>query len=184
MNIRVLTPADVEAYRSLRLSGILESPGVAWASHDEENALSRQQMQERLAATPHQIVFGGFLDGELVAIGGFKREAMSQVHHRGNIWGLYVSPAVRGKGLGRLMLADMLVHLRKFPELVQVTLVVSSDNVAARSMYENIGFIKTGVDRRSVCIDGHYHDEDRMVLFLDKGPDLRVGALAARTNAI
>jgi RimJ/RimL family protein N-acetyltransferase len=34
-------------------------------------------------------------------------------------------------------------------------------------MYEHFGFIKTGVDRRSVCVDGHYHDEDRMVLFLD-----------------
>ncbi|MEJ7804751.1 MAG: N-acetyltransferase [Telluria sp.] len=167
MKTRVLTPADVNAYRGLRLSGILESPGVAWASHGEESRLSLEQIQQRLTATPHQIIFGGFLDRRLVAIGGFKREAMSQVHHRGNIWGLYVAPAVRGKGLGRLMLSDMLVHMRQIPELVQLTLVVSSDNDVARSMYEKLGFVKTGVERRSVCIDGHYHDEDRMVLFLD-----------------
>ncbi len=168
MKTRSLTPADVDAYRSLRLSGIDESPGVAWASAAEERSLSLEQMQQRLTATPHQIVFGGFLDGQLVAIGGFKREAMSQIHHRGNIWGLYVSPSVRGKGFGVQMLADMLAHLRQIPELVQVTLVVSSDNDAARAMYEKFGFFKTGVDHRSVCINGHYHDEDRMVLLLDK----------------
>lgn len=167
MKTRVLTPADVAAYRALRLSSIKESPGVAWASHAEESMLSLEQMQQRLMATPHQLVFGGFVDQQLVAIGGFKREAMTQIHHRGNIWGLYVSPTSRGKGLGRLMLADMLAHLRQIPELVQVTLVVSSDNDAARSMYQSFGFRKTGVDQRSVCIDGHYHDEDRMVLLLD-----------------
>lgn len=166
MKTRVLTDADVEAYRNLRLSSILESPGVAWASHAEESVLSLEQWQQRLAATPHQLVFGGFLDGALIAIGGFKREAMSQVHHRGNIWGLYVSPAERGKGFGKKMLGDMIAHVGQFPELVQVTLVVSSDNDGARAMYEKFGFFKTGVDHRSVCIDGHYHDEDRMVLLL------------------
>ncbi len=167
METRVLTPADVDAYRSLRLSSIEESPGVAWASLAEERMLSVEQMQQRLTATPFQVVFGGFFDGQLVAIGGFKREAMTQIHHRGNIWGLYVAPAARGKGCGRTMLSAMLTHVRQIPELVQVTLVVDSDNHAARTMYESFGFSKTGVDRRSVCIDGYYHDEDRMVLFLD-----------------
>ncbi len=167
MHTRVLTPSDVHAYRSLRLSSIEESPGVAWASHAEEVALSNQQMQQRLTATPYQVVLGGFVEGQLVAIGGFKREAMSQIHHRGNIWGLYVAPAARGQGLGRRLLSDMLAHVRAIEEVVQVTLVVDSDNHAARAMYASLGFTKTGVDRRSVCIGGHYHDEDRMVLFLD-----------------
>ena len=167
MKTRVLSPSNVDAYRSLRLSSIVESPGVAWASHDEESLMSLQQMQQRLTATPHSLIFGGFIDEQLVAIGGFKREAMSQVQHRGNIWGLYVSPTVRGQGLGARMLTDMLDHVRQIPQLVQVTLVVRSDNDAARSMYEKFGFIKTGVDRRSVFIGGDYHDEDRMVLFLD-----------------
>lgn len=129
--------------------------------------MSLQQMQQRLTATPHNLIFGGFIDERLVAIGGFKREAMSQVQHRGNIWGLYVSPTVRGQGVGARMLTEMLDHVRQIPQLVQVTLVVRSDNDAARSMYEKFGFIKTGVDRRSTFIDGGYHDEDRMVLFLD-----------------
>ncbi len=129
--------------------------------------MSLQQMQQRLTATPLNLIFGGFIDERLVAIGGFKREAMSQVQHRGNIWGLYVSPTVRGQGVGARMLTEMLDHVRQIPQLVQVTLVVRSDNDAARLMYEKFGFIKTGVDRRSTFIDGGYHDEDRMVLFLD-----------------
>lgn len=129
--------------------------------------MSLQQMQQRLTATPHNLILGGFIDEQLVAIGGFKREAMSQVQHRGNIWGLYVSPTVRGQGLGARMLTDMLDHVRQIPQLVQVTLVVRSDNDVARSMYEKFGFIKTGVDCRSVFIGDGYHDEDRMVLFLD-----------------
>jgi ribosomal protein S18 acetylase RimI-like enzyme len=174
MRTTILGPDDVDAFRALRLSGIQESPGVAWASYAEESAQSLEQMRQRLAATPYQMVFGVFMDASLVAIGGFKREAMSQVHHRGNIWGLYVAPGARGKGVARALIDGMLTEIRRIPELVQVTLVVSDDNAAAKALYSSLGFIKTGVDHRSVCIDGHYHDEERMVLLLDSADADRV----------
>ena len=163
---RLLTPDDVDAFRSLRLSGIQESPGVAWASYDEESALTIEQMRQRLVATPYQMLCGVFGGERLVAISGFKREAMSQIAHRGNIWGLYVAPEARGQGVASKLLEGLLAQVHSIPELVQVTLVVSSDNEAAKALYAKFGFVKTGVDFRSVCIDGHFHDEDRMVLLL------------------
>ncbi|PWF55126.1 GNAT family N-acetyltransferase [Massilia glaciei] len=167
MHTRLLTPGDVDAFRNLRLSGIEESPGVAWASYAEESAQTLEQTRQRLVATPYQMVFGVFNGEHLVAISGFKRESMCQISHRGNIWGLYVAPEARGQGVADKLIEGLLREVRGIPGLVQVTLVVSSDNEAARALYAKYGFIKTGVDHRSVCIDGHYHDEDRMVLLLD-----------------
>ncbi|MES3022993.1 MAG: GNAT family protein [Pseudomonadota bacterium] len=168
MHTRLLTPGDVEAFRSLRLSGIRESPGVAWASYAEESAQTIEHMRQRLMATPFQMVIGVFSGDRLVAMSGFKREAMAQIQHRGNIWGLYVAPEARGQGVAGKLIEGLLREVRRIPELVQLTLVVSSDNEAAKALYAKFGFVKTGVDQRSVCIDGHFHDEDRMVLRVDE----------------
>jgi RimJ/RimL family protein N-acetyltransferase len=165
--VRLLTPADLDAYRSLRLSGILESPGVAWATHAEEAALPLEHMRQRLIATPYLMVFGAFIADRLVALGGLKREPMVQIRHRANIWGLYVEPAARGAGVAGQLLEAMREHARQIPELLQLTLVVDSGNHAAQSLYAKLGFIQTGIDRRSVCSGGAFHDEHRMVLFLD-----------------
>jgi ribosomal protein S18 acetylase RimI-like enzyme len=167
MHIRLLSPADLDAYRDLRLSGIDESPTAFWASHAEENAQPLENMRQRLVATPYQVVFGGFVDGQLQALAGFRREAIAQIAHRGNIWGVYVAPQARGVGLGRLLLEALLAHVRTIPEVVQITLGVRSTNDAAKALYSKLGFIKTGADLRSICIDGDYHDEDRMLLLLD-----------------
>jgi RimJ/RimL family protein N-acetyltransferase len=167
MKARILNPGDIDSVRALRLAGIGESPAISWASHAEESAQSHEQMCQRLLATDHQVIFGGFIDERLVAMAGFKRETMLQLQHRGNIWGVYVAPEIRNGGAARQLLEALLGHAREIVELLQVTLVVGSNNDIAKALYSKLGFVKTGVDRRAVCIDGNYCDEDRMVMFLD-----------------
>jgi ribosomal protein S18 acetylase RimI-like enzyme len=167
MHIRALSPLDVDAYRSLRLAATLESPTAVWANHAEESALTPEQIGQRLLASPWQTVFGGFIDGRLVAVAGLKREAVAKIAHRANVWGIYVAPEQRGGGRARMLVTALIEHARAVPELVQLTLCVRSTNLAAKGLYQTLGFIVTGVDRRSMWVDGAYHDEDRMLLLLD-----------------
>ncbi len=171
MKIRALSPSDLAAYRSLRLLATEESPTAVWASYDEENALPLDQMAQRLVATPYQTVLGGFIDDQLMAVAGFRRDRIAKIAHRANLWGIYVEPQARGGGRARLLMAALLAHARTLPDVVQLTLCVRSTNDAAKALYLSLGFIQTGVDRRSMLIDGVYHDEDRMVLFLDASED-------------
>lgn len=62
MNIRLLRPADVEAYQSFRLSVLQDSPAALSASFDEEKDYSPSAIEERLALKPDVGVFGAFND--------------------------------------------------------------------------------------------------------------------------
>ena len=47
-------------------------------------------------------------DGILAGMMGFKREYGLKLRHKGCIWGVYVSPAHRGKGLASLLLSEVI----------------------------------------------------------------------------
>ena len=110
---------------------------------------------------------GAFSGDRLVGIAGMRRDNVRKIEHRAGLWGIYVLPEARGAGLARQMVEALIGHARAIPDLVQLTLCVRSTNEAAKQLYVSMGFIKTGVDPRSMLIDGVFHDEDRMVLLLD-----------------
>jgi len=51
--------------------------------------------------------------------------------------------------------------------MVQLTVV--SENEAARRLYNALGFVEYGCERRALKQDGRYYDEVLMVNFLDEG---------------
>jgi RimJ/RimL family protein N-acetyltransferase len=51
--------------------------------------------------------------------------------------------------------------------MVQLTVV--SENEAARRLYEAMGFVAYGHEKRALKHDGRYYDEVLMVKFLDEG---------------
>ncbi len=51
--------------------------------------------------------------------------------------------------------------------MVQLTVV--TENEAARRLYEAMGFVEYGYEKRALKHDGRYYDEVLMVKFLDEG---------------
>jgi RimJ/RimL family protein N-acetyltransferase len=50
-----------------------------------------------------------------------------------------------------------------------VQLAVVSENEAALRLYEAVGFVEYGYEKRALKQDGRYFDEVLMVKFLDEG---------------
>lgn len=139
--VRPLTPDDAPAYRMLRLAGIAESPGAFCTTQAAESAVPLAQMAQRLRSTPHQIMFGTFEDGRLIAIAGLRREPIAVVHDKASLWGVYVAPPVRGRGVARQLVQAAIAHACGVPELARVRLAVAQDNHAALSLYLGCGFV-------------------------------------------
>lgn len=78
-----------------------------------------------------------------------------------------IIPAYRGRGLGRRLLLAALNQAR-ISGFIRVELSVHADNTRAMALYEKIGFIREGVQRRSVLIDGRFIDTVNMALMLDE----------------
>jgi RimJ/RimL family protein N-acetyltransferase len=167
MKIRVLTPEDLLSYRRLRLESILDSPSSVVPTHEEESRVPDEQMSARLEASSFQVVYGAFQDEILIGVVGFVRDSRSKIYHRGNIMGVYVTPASRSAGVAHELLKAVIAHARNIPEVIQLDLKVNTINVRARALYAKLGFVSCGVDRRALCIDGQFHDEERMALHFD-----------------
>lgn len=151
------------------LKDIEESPTSATASYAEEVAVPVEQMRQRLAHDPGKAIFGAFVNGELIAMAGFKRELVLKARHRGDIWGVYVAPTARGTGVSGKLLIALLDYVRTLPGVILVNLCVRTTNDAANALYQRLGFVVTGINRRSIFAEGAYHDEQRMQLDLDAG---------------
>jgi ribosomal protein S18 acetylase RimI-like enzyme len=85
--------------------------------------------------------------------------------HRGALWGMYVRPEARGKGLGAALVRRILDDASGQVEQMHLTVVAS--NGPAQRLYERMGFASYGVEPRSLMIDGSYFDEIMMVRHLD-----------------
>ena len=81
---------------------------------------------------------------------------------------MYVSEECRGKGVGRALLGELIGLVQLLPGIEQVALAVSCQNVAAKTLYESLGFEVYGCEKRALKIGGEYVDEELMVLYLER----------------
>ena len=167
MLIRILTPADATVFFKLRIESLEREPRAFAASAEEDAAMPLETVAARLQAVPEgTFTAGAFEQGELIGIAGFHRAERLKMRHKGDIWGVYVKPEWRGRGIARQMLSAILDRLRSYPTLDHVLLHVSDSQAGARRLYESLGFETCGHERRAHKVGGDYVDQYQMVLFL------------------
>lgn len=81
-------------------------------------------------------ILGAFEKDSLIGIVGLGR---SEVHRTGTLFGLFVTPAMRGRGYGRA-LVSALVERAIGSELTALELLVHASNKMAKALYETEGF--------------------------------------------
>jgi ribosomal protein S18 acetylase RimI-like enzyme len=75
---------------------------------------------------------------------GLKRELGGKHEHKGFIWGFYVEPDYRKQCVGRVLLTALLNAERKHVE--QIMLTVVENNAPAIALYEQVGFVRYGLE--------------------------------------
>lgn len=146
--VRPIGEADLPAYAALRREMLLDSPWAFASSPDDD--MPEAVLRERLAEPCHVIV-GGFVrtgggEPKLVASAGVYRADKRKAQHLAHIWGVYTSPAARGRGLGRAVTAAAIDVARGWEGVEGICLGVSERSAAARRVYESLGFVQWGVE--------------------------------------
>jgi ribosomal protein S18 acetylase RimI-like enzyme len=162
--VRTLGEADVEDFWRLRLRGFLEEPESFGTSYEEAVGLpstERVRAMHRDGVT----VAGAFSPG-LVGIAGLDREARRKRRHRATLWGMYVIKEARGRGVGRLLLEQLVVMARATDGLEQVVLTVMAHNEPAIALYRRLGFEMYGRASRAMQLGDRAFDEVLMRLDL------------------
>lgn len=164
-DIRVLSEADVDLYRALRLRALQEEPEAFAEAHEESINTLIVEMAKHLKSSNDSFVLGAFCPN-LVGLAGFFRRTGIKVQHKGTLWGVYVTPEARGKGTGNALMQAAITHASTLPGLEQLLLSVATTNEPARRLYSSLGFISYGIESQTLKIGDQYIDEELMMLKL------------------
>ena len=162
--IRPVTAADLDAYVRLRRESLLDAPLALSASPEDDFAATADALIPQIARSPDWVIFGAFENGALVGAVGAMRDRHLKAAHKLHVWGMYVTPAFRGRGIARALLEAAIAHARTLPGVARVRLAVSSAAPGARRLYESVGFRVWGVEPDAVRHDGRVAEETYMDL--------------------
>lgn len=164
-NVRLLRLEDATLLVSLRREALETDPLSFMASAEDDRGLSLEFVRNMLANHQEQAVAGAFEEGRLTGMVGLYRETKVKRRHVGGIWGMYVTPGARSKGIGRALLDAAIRQAREWG-LDQVQLGVMDTALAARRLYEAAGFRPWGVEPRALHWAGRFVDEHHLTLDL------------------
>jgi ribosomal protein S18 acetylase RimI-like enzyme len=167
MEIRLLSANDAEAFWHLRFEALRNDPASFADSAEEHLTTTVAAARECLSKNDpvRNFIVGVFEDGQLTATAGFYRYAHNKERHKGHIWGVYVQPESRGKGVASALMKEIVRQARAIGGLEQITLVASA-NLPAQRLYKALGFESYGVEPHSLKIGNEYVNDVLMVLWL------------------
>lgn len=154
-----LKPSDAERYAAVRGEMLRDRPHAFAASPEDEGALD-PEFYRRMLASPEKEIFAALDEnGDIVGTCGFVRMHWAKLRHRAEIWGVYVAPSARRRGLAARLLAEAEAHARSLGGVEVLELSVSAGKPNARSVYERAGFVAWGTKPDDARVDGTSYDE-------------------------
>ncbi|MEC9373651.1 MAG: GNAT family N-acetyltransferase [Planctomycetota bacterium] len=167
--VRRLTPDDIHAYIAIRRAMLLNAPWAFGASPEDDLGSNADEMSRALADAAEECILA--VDhptnpDELIAVAGVRRAPKLKSRHRAWIWGVYVHPDHRAKGLGRAVTQAAIEAARNWPEVEVLSLSASINSPAAIALYESLGFQRWGVEPDATRVGGKSYDEVFMSMTL------------------
>lgn len=170
MTVRPLDEGDFQAFLGIQKDALRNAPEVFGSDYDwfdSLSILSKEQRFQKYLFFPHRYLLSAFdSDGSIVGMIGFSTEHnRSKVKHKARIWGMYVVPEMRGKGVATT-LVNSLIETAREVGVEQIQLSVGTRNTESYQLYLRSGFTVYGTEARAMKVDEEYVDEYLMVKFL------------------
>ena len=158
MVIERLPTARAAEYRALMLEAYAAHPEAFTSTVAERAGLPLAWWEARLSAesAAKEVVLGAPQDGAIAGVIGLSFEQREKVRHKVTLFGMYVHPRWRRRGLGRQLVLAALKHARERPGVMIAQLTVTEGNEPAEALYESCGFVRFGVEPFAVAAGSQY----------------------------
>jgi RimJ/RimL family protein N-acetyltransferase len=161
-------PADAQALRDLRLEALCAHPIAFTADLAAEQARTLADWQDlatRGGGRGVEVIHLALSGSTLAGMCGVYTPKQPKLCHSGIVWGVYIRPAFRGRGLASALLRAT-VDWARSKGLLMLRLSATQENTAAIRCYQRVGFVTYGVEPATVRWEGRLYDETLMALRL------------------
>ena len=156
--IRALTVGDAISWRKLRLEMLERDPQGFFADLGQARARSEEDWRHSIPASP-DVLFGLFDGDELVGSCGFYAKKEPKLAHKGEMWGVYVTPAFRRRGHALALVLATIAHAKHY-----VDVLLTGASVAGAPVYKRAGFKTYGVERDAYRVNGVSLDNELLTI--------------------
>ena len=143
-DIKVLDEQDWQAYRSVRLASLQDSPDSFGSTYELERAFSDEKWRSRLSKSSdlsNGAMWAALFDGRFIGL--ISAVVSREDVDRASVYQMWVSPEYRGEGIGSALIRSVEVWAVEL-RVKRLELSVTTANTAAVSLYEKMGFVSTG----------------------------------------
>ena len=167
-SVRDLGPGDLEPLLALRRRALVEEPFAFSASPEDDVGLDPDFVRQQLGSPGQRgrsITLGAFAP-QLVGMVGIAPERHAKARHKVGLFGLFVAPEQRRRGLAAALLDAAIERARRLDGIEQIQLAVSARSEAAIRLYQRRGFSSYGREPRALHVGDDYTDTFLMRLAL------------------
>ncbi len=155
VTIREAQQADVEALGELKTTLDAETDFLGYGAGERKK--DSQKLAERIRAMHEEnagAIFVAEDNGKLVGEMGAHQGSTQRRKHSAGL-GIGVLKAYQGQGVGTKLFESMELWARK-NNIHRIELEVMEHNAHAIELYEKLGFVREGIKRDAICIDGKF----------------------------
>lgn len=143
-----------------------ETNGIMFAAEDDLLSVeAERQWIESHLNDARAVLIGAYAGDEIIALSGVHPSRFYRQQHTAGV-GISIRCAWCDRGLGTLLMRELVDWARVHPTLRQLTLCVFDSNPRAQAVYRKVGFGVDGVLPRRAQVDGDYVGLVEMSLWL------------------
>jgi ribosomal protein S18 acetylase RimI-like enzyme len=166
MRIKKLIKHDAEHYRNIRLKALSDNPDAFGTMYAEEVIKTTDNFRERIPVDNNNFILGCYRNEDLIGIIAFYQESRIKLRHKAYIRSMYVQPECRKKGIGKLLLNELIERAKAIHEIEILLLDVITNNLPAKQLYLSFGFQIYGIEKMAYKLNYQYFDLEYMSLLI------------------
>lgn len=157
LTIKKLSEDDWREFSKIRLAALQSDPSVFGSNYEKESKFGETYWRARLSGTDNA-VFMLFDSSNPIGITGISIDRADPDRKSAVLWGSWLAPEYRGRGLSKIMYRARLDWAANHPTVEKIIVSHRASNLASKRANQKHGFVFTHKTEK-IWIDGATEDE-------------------------
>jgi RimJ/RimL family protein N-acetyltransferase len=157
VTIRQLKENDWHEYYQIRLTALQTDPNVFGSNYEKESQMTEAEWRSRLEAKDNAI-FLLYENETAIGMTGVSINWNDQTRKTALLWGSWLAPQFRGKGLSQLMYQTRIDWAKRQPTVEKIIVSHRASNLSSKYANQKHGFVFTHTVEK-IWTDGKAEDE-------------------------